>query len=277
MMDATSYDDILVATDGGALARAASEHAIELASRFDATVHAVSVVNTSITGDYPEKRANAVDAVDAVTDRADETDVESVATVREGTRPYAEITDYRHETDADLIVMGTHGRSGVKRYLLGSVAERVIRSAHVPVLAVPPTESETEPPAYDSVLLSIDESEAARTAAEHGLGLAAQFDTDVHTLHADAAQSGEEIAQSVEQTLTDVIERARENGLDPTDHRYSDDPVDGIEAAIDEHGVDLVAMGTHGESSVKRLVLGSITERVLRDVHVPVLATPPHE
>lgn len=277
MVETTTYHDVLVATDGGALAEAATRHAIEIASAFDATVHALSVVNTTIAGNYPEERAAAADAIEAVADSAEAAGLDSVTAVREAPRPYAAITDYRRENDLDLVAMGTHGRSGVKRYLLGSVAERVIRTAHVPVLAVPPTEAETGAPDYGTVLVPIDESDVADAAASHGLAVADRFGSTIHTVHATQVEGGDEDrpTASVDRTLTEVTDRARAADLAATDHLDGDDPIPAIESAIDEYGVDLVAMGRHGESTVKRIVLGGITERLLRDVHVPVLVVPP--
>ncbi|WIV66618.1 universal stress protein [Natrialbaceae archaeon AArc-T1-2] len=146
------YDTILVPTDGSTVAETAVEHAIDVADTYDADVHAlyvidVSAIDVSIGGEQvqrikdgqfdemPELEQRATEALAAVTDRADERGLAVTETIATG-RPHREITEYATENDADLIVMGSAGRSGVRRALLGSVAERTLRTATIPVLVV---------------------------------------------------------------------------------------------------------------------------------------------
>ncbi len=135
------YDRILVPTDGSDSMERVIEHAVELATVHDATLHTIFVANTATLLDLPmdsswEGVSTALhqqgeQAVDAVKAQAGDLSVETV--IREGS-PANEITTYADEADIDVIVMGTHGRSGVDRLLLGSVAERVVRSSPIPVM-----------------------------------------------------------------------------------------------------------------------------------------------
>lgn len=137
------YDDILLPTDGSDSIAAAATHAETLADRFDATVHVLSVVDTRnrfespSSGLAPEawterERERANDAVDdAITALDDSLIVERV--VREGT-PTEGILDYVDEAGVDMVVVATHGRTGLDRYLIGSVTEEVVRKSPVPVL-----------------------------------------------------------------------------------------------------------------------------------------------
>ena len=136
------YDSILFPTDGSPGAAAALDHVLELAEQYDATVHVLFVIDTTYLGSAGAE-ATTVEALrtrsDGVVTNAVETalgrGVEAVREVREG-QPYREIVDYGEEVGADLIVMGTHGRGGIDRLLLGSVAEKVVRASSVPVLTV---------------------------------------------------------------------------------------------------------------------------------------------
>ena len=141
------YDEILVPTDGGPASEAAVDHAVGLADQFDARVHGLYVVDTS---GYPALDASteAVHsalkdegeaALDTVTDAAGAADVPVVSELVSDA-PYDGIIEYARANDIDLIVMGTHGRTGLDRYLLGSVTERVVRSTDIPVLTVHATE-----------------------------------------------------------------------------------------------------------------------------------------
>jgi nucleotide-binding universal stress UspA family protein len=138
------YDHLLVPTDGSAGTTAVIQHANELARVHDATVHALYVLETGGFTDLPmetageqfrdmfrEEGETALEEVQRLTDDA----VTVQGSVLEGT-PSEEIGDYARDQDVDLIVMGTHGRGGLDRLLLGSVAERVVRTATVPVLTI---------------------------------------------------------------------------------------------------------------------------------------------
>jgi nucleotide-binding universal stress UspA family protein len=140
------FDTIVVATDGSDSVRRAVEVAIDVAVRFDAEVHAVYVVDSGEVESTPDEVRDdlreALDdrgaaAIDQVSDAATAADADlPVSTeVREG-RPAAEISDYAQAVDADVVTMGTRGRHGENRFLIGSVAERVVRTCPIPVLTV---------------------------------------------------------------------------------------------------------------------------------------------
>jgi nucleotide-binding universal stress UspA family protein len=139
------YDDILLATDGSAGTATAIEHAGRLAETYGSTVHVLSVVDTrnrfeSPTGGIaPEawseaEHERAEEATDAAV-RALPAGVTVERVHREGV-PQTEILAYADEADVDVIVMGTHGRTGLDHYLIGSVTEKVVRRSSVPVLTV---------------------------------------------------------------------------------------------------------------------------------------------
>lgn len=137
------YDRILLPTDGSDGMGPIIDHAAELAETHGATVHAVYVVNTASMKDLPVEstweglstalKEEGQAGLDAVEKRAGTVSVET--TLLEGS-PASEIVEYAESEDCDIVVMGTHGRSGVNRLLLGSVAERVVRTSRVPVLTI---------------------------------------------------------------------------------------------------------------------------------------------
>ena len=140
------YDRILVPTDGSGGTRRAVDHALELAATHDATVHTVYVVNTASYASFTIEGASWENVGDMLRDEGQQA-VAEVERLAEGagvpveTRvldgsPSREIVRYAEREDCDLIVMGTHGRGGIDRLLLGSVAERVVRSSNIPVLTV---------------------------------------------------------------------------------------------------------------------------------------------
>ncbi len=136
-----TVDSIVVATDGSESVRRAVGVALDLAERFDAEVHALSVVDTDEIASSPsELRDDLADALErqaheALGDVRDRTDRAVTTAVREG-RPADEIGAYAREEDVDAVAVGTRGRHGENRLLIGSVAERVVRTCPVPVLTV---------------------------------------------------------------------------------------------------------------------------------------------
>jgi len=137
------YNEILVPTDGGDASDIAVDHAMYLADRCGARVHGLFVVDSgplkSIGGGYPEAVTEieriGEEAVGRVESAGDERGVETATSVVRGT-VHRTIVEYIEGNDVDAVVMGTHGRQGVGRHLLGSVTERIIRMVDVPVVAV---------------------------------------------------------------------------------------------------------------------------------------------
>ncbi|MGB9957908.1 universal stress protein [Haloferax prahovense] len=140
------YDTVLVPTDGSARSLAAARRAIDLASAYGSSIRVLSVIDVDDLGlwtaaDVPVERVRASlrdaaeMAVEEVASLAADAGVPCETTVRIGV-PYREILDAVDEGDTDLVVMATHGRTGLEHAILGSTTERVVRLADVPVLTV---------------------------------------------------------------------------------------------------------------------------------------------
>ncbi|WP_101294200.1 universal stress protein [Halegenticoccus soli] len=137
------YERILIPTDGSETARSAVQRAVDFARRYDATLHALYVVDTAAfgTADFDADvmlegfEQEGKRAVEYVAEAARDAAVPVETAIVHGS-PERTILRYADDNDIDLIVMGTHGRRGLERYLLGSTTERIVRSATVPVLTV---------------------------------------------------------------------------------------------------------------------------------------------
>ncbi|WP_254864439.1 universal stress protein [Halovivax gelatinilyticus] len=286
-------ESILVPTDGSEGAVAGADHGIALASRLGADVHVLSVVDAPDGPSTLDEETLSVfesaaeDAAETVADLAAEFDPDlSVrTTVRSGT-PFQSIREYAHRHETDAIVMGTKGRTGLDRFLLGSVTENVLRTAHVPVLAVPPN---ADPPpvetiSFDRLLLPTDGSEGAAIATEWAIALASALDSTVDALYsvdtsrfrsaAEPADVLTALEERGETTLESVRERARDAGVSVTGSVASGAPARVILAYADESPVDAIVMGTHGQTGIGQWFLGSVTENVLRGADVPVWCVP---
>ncbi len=139
------YDDVLLPTDGSDGTAAAAEHAASIAQNYDATVHVLAVADSRNRFESPSggvaaeaweesERERASQAASETAARLpDEVPVEAVV---ESGVPKSTILEYVEEADADVVVMGTHGRTGLDHYLIGSVTEKVVRASPVPVMTV---------------------------------------------------------------------------------------------------------------------------------------------
>ena len=288
------YDTVLVPSDGSEHAVRAAEHGAYLARAFDATVHLLHVVDVQAAAGLFD--AGGVDAAfverleaegEAVLDAAEaavgDPDRVRMASVRG--EPSGAILEYADEHGADLVAMGTHGRTGMDRYVTGSVTERVVRLAEEPVLTVRATERSRVDGDYTDVLVPTDGSEHAAAAVEHAVAVAERTGARVHAVSAvDAGRLGssldftpvddlrELLETAAERATEAVVTRAEEAGLDAVAAVREGRPSRALLGYADEHGVDLIAMGTRGRTGIERYLLGSTTARTVRRSEVPVLA-----
>ena len=135
------YDDILFPTDGSEASKATFPHAVSQARAFDARIHVLYVVDTTYAGvgaggskNVDSLRAEGEAVVAEFEERLLDEAVEVVPEIAEGD-PFTQIKRYGDD-GIDMIVMGTRGRSGVEKHLLGSVTEKIVRTADVPVFTV---------------------------------------------------------------------------------------------------------------------------------------------
>jgi nucleotide-binding universal stress UspA family protein len=139
------HQKILVPTDGSDESMSAVDEALDIASVYGATIHALYIVDETTRGrglvgidrssPFTTLRRIGGDATDEIKARVEKEGVEVTTAIREGI-PHRAIIEYADENDIDLIVISSHGRSGVRRFIFGSVTERVVRSTERPVVVV---------------------------------------------------------------------------------------------------------------------------------------------
>lgn len=284
------YERILLATDGSDHTRRAAEYVRTLADRFDAEVHVLAVADVgsvSVAFDTGGIEQEVVERLERQCERwAAETGefVDAAETAVNSGKPREEILDYAAEHDVDLLAMGTHGRTGIRRYVIGSVTEHVLRRAAAPVLTARADE-ETNGGEVDRVLVPTDGSDAAEAAVDHAVAVAEACGAAVRVLsvidtRALAAQSElapsdvviESLEERSEHAVNDVAERCEAVGLSVETAVARGPPSQAICEDAAESSADLVVMGTRGRSGLDRVLLGSVTERTVRHAPVPVMA-----
>ena len=269
------YERILVPTDGSRSAEAAARHGLLIAKAFDASVHVISVIPERERG----RRLRSAQAQDAISELEElieeESDLSCRSVIEQGS-PYEAILSYASENDIDLIVMGTHGRRRLSRALLGSVTEHVIRLSNKPVLAVPPLAIGREREGYERILIPTDGSPAATAAVDHGISIAERVGASVRVLCVIEGETGlppigDPLRDESVEVVEEVAQRASDHDVSLSTHVQPGTPHVVINNFVSAHGIDLVTMGTHGRSGLRRHLLGSVTERVLRTSEAPVM------
>lgn len=284
------FAKILCPTDFSAGAEYARRHAIRLATSADAELviaHTWSLPPALV----PPEVLVGSDVMNHVVDRAKDALADVVratrdagvirvqADLRQGT-PWAEIVEALTAGAFDLCVIGTHGRTGLARVLLGSVAEKVVRHAPCSVLVVRPG---SEPRPFAHVLVPTDFSESSEHALEVATTLVAP-DGGITFLHVvdvplmtveelSLTDLGRKLVSAAHDKLERTAARVRATRAIPVSTRVRVGPA-GAEtlAALDERGdLDLVVTGSHGRTGFQRALLGSVAEKVVRHAHCPVL------
>jgi nucleotide-binding universal stress UspA family protein len=191
---------------------------------------------------------------------------------------------------ADLLVLGTHGRSGFERWVLGSVAERVLRLASCPVLTVPKAAGEA-PILFRRIVCAIDFSDCSMSALDYATSLAQRADAQLTVVHVvelppDIPRNVHETVLAGPRSLREYIALAEEEGRGRLDDAVADRErasatVDKVLAAgkpyreilrvAAEHSADLLVLGVHGRGALDRMFFGSTTQHLVRQAACPVL------
>lgn len=283
------YDRVLFPTDGSEGADEVLEHVLDVAAAYDATVHVLHVADTT-RDSVLQIRGEVVDALERegeqivrrAAERADERRVETVTEVLQG-EPYSTIVEYASSRDVDIVVMPTHGRRGLERFLLGSTTERVVRRSDVPVLTVRPADPARIDYPYREILVPTDGSDAAREALSVGVDVTRAEGASLHLVSVVVLTGlGVDVRTDVQTTaleegasrvLDDAAEFAADSGVEPASKtvEYGSSIHEAILSYIDEEDVSLVVVGTHGRTGFDRYLLGSVTEYLIRTSPIPVL------
>lgn len=265
---------------------------MSLAEKFGAQVHLLHVINPA------EQPLPVVDLPPLPTDRnatesarkhlrtwAKKFDVRETD-LRRGL-PFEEIVAAAGEMKADLIVLATHGYSGLKRVFLGSTAERVVQHATCPVLVARRPREKTD--AIRRVLVPVDFSPCARAGLEYALRLATAFGSElllVHSVNVRVYALSDEystreapgiLARAEESALEEMKKLKDEigrRGLKVKTRVASGPPFDQVCAIAQETKADLIVTSTHGRSGLKHTLIGSTAEKVVRHADCSVLVVP---
>jgi len=201
-------------------------------------------------------------------------------------KPFDEITRGAKELGASLIVLATHGHSGLKRAFLGSTTERVVRHASCPVLAVRAVETKSSKPTRKTtpirrIVLATDFSGNSLNAFPIARSLANGFKPALTVLHVvepfhadmlmDTGNLQRERRRQALEQLRELAAREFTGGAGAKTELRAGHPVEAITRFARESGADLIILATHGRTGLRRALIGSVAERVVRHAPCPVL------
>jgi nucleotide-binding universal stress UspA family protein len=263
-------EKLLLATDGSQFSEGAIREAINFAGKCSSRLYALSVLETNpeyetIGSDVFEKEeAEVTGHLESVKARASQEGVHCETIFLHGAEPYQQIVDEAAERKVDMIVIGRRGRKGLMKVLMGEVAARVIADAPCKVLVVPRAAKIV----YKNILVATDGSEHSNSAVTEAIGIAKRCGSAIIALSAIRDDSELEEAKA---NVNKVVDLAKKEGvpseaLTPTGRSY-----DVIVETAGGRGVDLIVMGTYGKTGLKKLLMGSSTEKVIGKAGCAVL------
>lgn len=289
------YDRILVPLDGSKLALGVISYVRSLAHALEAPVELLFVNDPSHLAPSAQGRDFMDDAASSFS---------GIAAVRctiESGNPADVIVDLARAQPRTLVAMATHGCSGPKRWLLGSVAEKVLHGLASDMLLVRPEEVDGGAVQLKTLLAPLDGSESAEKVLPTVLELAKRLGAEVSLVHVtkrvysgppdaflpvfgaipNLKELWEQDKAAANKYLTEKVAQLRARGLANISSTVIEGGVDGAAAEIidlaQKHPGSLITMTSHGQSGIGRWLIGSVTERVVRHSKRPVLVVRPHK
>jgi nucleotide-binding universal stress UspA family protein len=294
--------NILCTTDFSDFSNYAVPYAIRLAKEFKARLYVCHVVDITPIAAYDEAVVRWVDQQKALTEYAQEQlnhligeqtlDVEQVVTVG---HPVDDITRIAGEKQIDLAIAATHGRSGLKRVILGSVTERLIQTLPCPLMSIRSPEKEIGAPSdqeirIKKILVGCDFSADSLLAFEYALSLAQEFQSELHLVHVieppiykhlskQEVKPSEELRESMREPLdamlNKMIPEEASHWCRHTTVLLAGQPHEELTQYALVNDIDLIVLGIRGHGLVEALLVGSTTDRVIRQAQCPVLSVRP--
>lgn len=289
----SKFNRILVPTDFSDTAQSALDAAAVIGAWYRSAIDIVTVVDATVYAyaGYPfaplatELSRSAETALSGLKLPAAAKGLNVSRFVLSGTAAH-EIVAHAERSGADLVVIGTHGRGTVGRILLGGTADKVLHSAKCPVLVTKPAKGKAAPrkiKGVKRVLFPTDFSDCANQALKRAIAITEDFDAELYILHVvDDSIITTHVQKEREIILKDLRNHALEQmkqGL-PAELLQNfetigavkrGEPGKAIAAYAETHECDLIVMGSHGRSGLGRMLLGSVTDKVVRLSKCPVM------
>jgi nucleotide-binding universal stress UspA family protein/predicted membrane protein len=273
------FYDLVVPLDGSPLAESALPVAERICRSFDCHLTLVSSrepgdlqAATGSGEDTSSQRNDAENYLNQVAGQLRLAHLEVDLTTEAG-HPEQVVPILAQDVGADLIVMTTHGRSGVERTFLSSASEKIIRRARTPVLLIRPTEEwRSRRTHFTRLLVSLDGSQSAERVLRYARTIARKFQSEILLLAVPEADSEEPKLRKYTESVAAAL---RTNGFLVRSIVTGSGPARTIVSVSESEGVDLIMLATHGRGGLVRHVpIGSVADRIIQITQVPVFLVP---
>lgn len=277
MANPMTMKHILFATDGSEFSAGAQRVAIALARRCGARLTAMTIVlstqdlegvGTQGLREQLEREAQTI--LDGVASAAGAAGVGCTTQLVYGDQPHQEIVATAGELDADLIVLGRRGKRGLARFMVGHATAQVAGLAPCPVLMVPRAGELWQ----RRILLASDGSAVAAGAEALAIDLARLCQLPLSLISVTSPSHNAERKAAAQATLDQLLARVRTAGLEGEALLTEGRPEEVVVATAANRGADLIVVGSRGRTGLKRLLLGSVSERIMGLAQGPVLIVP---
>ncbi len=279
MKKAFEVNKILVPLDFSPTSHIALEHAALFCSKFNASLHLLHVYKgrdidilpdvTTPRTDQDELKKRIGNELNSI---ASKFNVASTVEVREGSVA-KEITLAAREAEASMIIMGTHGTSGIEEFFMGSNAYRVVNSSELPVLTV---QKPVNDGVYKKIFIGIDSSTHTRDKVSHVAAIAKAFGSKVH-VSALVTETHEEEGKIFNIKIKQIMEYLEHQGVEfEHDEVHGDDIAEMVMDKAKDVNADLISIMTEQEARTG-LFVGEYAQRIVNHSKIPVLSVTPFE
>lgn len=261
---------IMLVTDGSEYSESAIGQAIDMAQRCKADLFAFTVLPTPYYGStlgeplHDQEKRQAVERLMKVRARAEASGLSCEILLGHGDDAWAEIVDQAEQSAMDVIVMGRRDKGDVMRSLLGSSTEKVIGRTHSDVLVVPRGAFSQG----KGMIVPVDGSRYSEAAADTALKMAQRCPMPITIVSVAADEAGMEDARKIAEQIRIRMQEAPQT-VDLVVRVGQPDEV--ILSVTKDRGGDLIVMGSHGRTGLDRLLIGSVSEKVIGQTDCPVL------
>jgi nucleotide-binding universal stress UspA family protein len=293
------FNRIICATDFSDFSNRTVNYGIALAREFEAKLYVCHIIDLSSVAIYGEFQLDPVGLQNRIMKDAREQLEELIGQQHKEWEPLItvghtadEISRIVEEKSIDLVITATRGRSGLKRLILGSVTERLMRTLRCPLLVVHSPEKEIigtddHEININRILVGCDFSVDSSLAFEYGLSLAQEFESELHLAHVIESAAYQELQKTdttieteiqqeihgrLIQKLQDMVPEEARNWCKPKTSLIEGRPYEELVKYAEKHDIGMIVLGARGLGLVKSLLLGSTTDRVIRRAPCAVLS-----
>jgi nucleotide-binding universal stress UspA family protein len=290
---------ILFPTDFSRCAGQTLNHAVFFARKYKAELHLLHVI--TLFEDQPEVLSREFSNVEKFIEEHKEIagtklndvvelygskEIQIIKSMVKGISAAPSVLEYAADNDIDLIVLGTNGRRGLGHILIGSVAEEVVRLAGCPVFTVRETKELKPIKAYKNILVPIDFSDYSKNAISYAKEIAKAYDSQLQLLHIIEETKHPAFSLSGKSSIFDLVPNIEADSRKRIEEMFIEAPGPKAESTIYTKGghaandiinfasrnsSDLIVIATHGLTGIEHLLLGSVTEKVVRMAPCPVV------